>query len=53
MEREALMIVLRRPRLLAVGALLLVVLAGCQQDSQPRTAGITMSSAHGAWDRIP
>jgi hypothetical protein len=44
MEREAHMLMLRRPRLVAAGALLLAVLAGCEQDRQPRSAPATTTS---------
>jgi len=44
MEREARMILLRRPRRLAAGALLLAALAGCQQDGQGTTAAATSST---------
>jgi hypothetical protein len=45
MEREAQLILLRRPLLLPACALLLVALAGCQQDSQPTTAPTTTAAA--------
>ena len=35
------MLVLRSPRLVAAGALLLAVLVGCEQDPQPSTAATT------------
>jgi hypothetical protein len=38
------MTLLRRPRLLAAGVLLLAVVAGCQQDGQPSTAATTTTS---------
>ena len=38
------MIVLRRPWLLATGALVLAVMAGCEQDRQARTAPATTTS---------
>jgi hypothetical protein len=44
MEREAHMILLRRPQLLATCALLLAALAGCQQDRQPSAAPATTTS---------
>jgi hypothetical protein len=44
MEREAHMILRRRPQLLAACALLLVALAGCQQDRQPSAAPATTTS---------
>lgn len=38
------MLLLRRPQRLAAGVLLLVALAGCQQDRQPSTAPATTTS---------
>jgi hypothetical protein len=44
MEREGHMIVLRRSLRLATGALLVAVMAGCQQDSQPSSAPASTTS---------
>ena len=38
------MLVLRRPLLVAAGALVLAVMAGCEQDRQPSTAGPTTTA---------
>jgi hypothetical protein len=44
MEREGHMIVLRRSLRLATGALLVAVMVGCQQDSQPSSAPASTTS---------
>jgi hypothetical protein len=44
MEREGHMIVLRRSLRLATGALLVAIMAGCQQDSQPSSAPASTTS---------
>jgi hypothetical protein len=44
MEPEAHMLVLRRPLLVAAGALVLAVMAGCEQDRQPSTAAPTTTA---------
>lgn len=47
------MIVLRRPWLLAAGALVLTVMAGCEQDRQARTAPATTTGTVATTTRPP